>query len=74
MRREPNYNLEIYAGKHPPGPYNLSNAAADVLKRVASILNSGSNITMDNYFMSIPLFNEIKIYLPDNSSRDTTHK
>ncbi|KAJ8890766.1 hypothetical protein PR048_010275 [Dryococelus australis] len=53
-------NLEIYSGKQPDGLCKVDNAASSVLKFVAaSILNTGNNITMDNYFMSMPLAKEL---------------
>lgn len=49
-------NLEIYAGKQPDGPYKISNSGYDVVNRLASqIEGSRRNITMDNWFTSIPL-------------------
>nr|XP_022900753.1 piggyBac transposable element-derived protein 4-like [Onthophagus taurus] len=50
------YNMEIYAGQQPDGPYKLSNKPVDVVKRlVVPIHNSGRNVTIDNWFTSYDL-------------------
>jgi hypothetical protein len=48
-------NLEIYAGKQPEGPYQLSNSPADVVERISPISGSGRNVTVDNWFISVSL-------------------
>jgi hypothetical protein len=49
-------NLEIYAGRQPEGPYQLSNSPADAVERIISpISGSGRNVTLDNWFSSVPL-------------------
>ena len=48
-------NLEIYAGKQREGPYQLSNSPADVVERISPISGSGKNVTVDNWFTSVPL-------------------
>lgn len=51
-----NQNLEVYAGEKPEGPYKISNSPNDVVERVSSPLHGTCrNLTMDNWFMSIPL-------------------
>ncbi|XP_019891791.2 uncharacterized protein LOC109612283 [Musca domestica] len=48
--------LEIYCGQQPLGPYNLSNKAEAVVRRIIQHLqNSGRNITTDNWFKSYSL-------------------
>lgn len=54
------YKLEMYAGVQPDGPYFLSNKPADVVMRlVEDLKGTGRNITMDNWFSSIPLAFEL---------------
>lgn len=50
------YNLEIYPGKQPEGPFQISNKPVDVVKRLAEpIYTTGRNITADNWFTDIDL-------------------
>lgn len=54
------YNMEIYAGKQPDGPFMLNNSPTNVVKRlVGPIMGSGRNITMDNWFTSIDLAQDL---------------
>lgn len=46
----------IYAGKQPPGPFKVDNKPHQVVLRLTSpISGTGHNITMDNWFISVPL-------------------
>lgn len=55
-------NLEVYLGANP-GPYEVSNSAADVVKRMCTpIYNTGRNVTMDNWFTSL----DIVLYMLEN--------
>lgn len=52
--------LETYVGTQPPGPYNQSNAAKDiVIRMVEPVQNTNRNITADNWFTSFPLVSEL---------------
>ncbi|XP_050520588.1 piggyBac transposable element-derived protein 4-like [Daktulosphaira vitifoliae] len=49
-------NFEVYCGKQRPGPYDVSNKPYDIVQRLSqNIQHSNRNITMDNYYTSIPL-------------------
>jgi hypothetical protein len=53
-------NLEIYAGKQPDGPHQVSNSPKDVVLRLTDcVANSGRNITTDNWFTSYELAKEL---------------
>lgn len=53
-------NLEIYAGSQPEGPFKIDNSAKSVVDRlVQPISNSNRNVTVDNWFCSIPLCTEL---------------
>lgn len=46
-------HLELYSGKQPTGPFELSNSTVDIVYRMCeSILGTGRNVTMDRRFTS----------------------
>lgn len=54
------YYMDIYAGKQPEGLFAVSNKCTDVVHRMISpIINTGRNLTVDNWFSDVPLMNEL---------------
>ena len=52
--------LEVYVGTQPNGTFSVDNSPGSVVKRmVQPILNTGRNITIDNWFSSVGLVNEL---------------
>lgn len=52
--------LEIYVGKQPEGPFYQDTSTNALVKRlIAPISGTGRNVTMDNWFTSIPLSKEL---------------
>lgn len=50
------FNLELYVGTQPEGPYKLKNTGEEiVLRLVEPVANSNRNITGDNWFTSLSL-------------------
>lgn len=53
-------NFEVYCGKQKPGPYDVSNKPCDIVQRLSKdIQRSNRNITMDNYYTSVPLADDL---------------
>lgn len=53
-------NLEIYAGKQPEGPFSFDNSTKTISMRlIQSIFNTGRNVTMDNWFTSVNLGDDL---------------
>lgn len=49
-------NMEVYVDTQLDGPYKCDNSSASIVKRmIAPISKTESNITMDNWYNSIPL-------------------
>jgi lipoate-protein ligase A len=49
-------NLEVYVGKQTHDPYQVSNSPDDVVERLCEpILDTGRNVTIDNWFTSYDL-------------------
>lgn len=54
--------MEICAEKQPKGPHRLPNDASSVGKRLISTIDKCErNVIMENYFLSIPLVNDLLI-------------
>jgi len=51
--------MEIYAGKQPDGPFSIDNSPKNVVHPLKSIRNTGRNVTIDNWFTSVPLADEL---------------
>ncbi|XP_055936820.1 piggyBac transposable element-derived protein 4-like [Argiope bruennichi] len=50
------YNMEIYAGQQPDGPYKTDNSSCEIAKRLlVPLYNSGRNVTTDNWYTSYEL-------------------
>lgn len=53
-------NMEIYAGTQPNGPFKVCNSTESVAKRlIQPISKTGRNVTMDNWYTSIPLVRDL---------------
>ena len=49
-------NLEVYCGKQPTGPYEVSNSPADIIEKLISHLKGTCrNLTTDNWYISYTL-------------------
>lgn len=54
------FNMEIYAGQQPDGPYKKDNSSCEIAKRLlAPLYKSGRNVTTDNWYTSYELANDL---------------
>lgn len=52
--------MEVYVGTQPDGPFKFENQPSSIVKRmITSISKTVRNITMNNWYTSIPLVNEL---------------
>lgn len=55
------FNMEVYVGKQPDGLFHVDNSSKEVFCRIIELISGiGRNVTMDNFFTSIPLCDELK--------------
>lgn len=55
------YNMEIYCGQQPEGPYKQNNSADSIVLRLSQpIFFTGRNITADNWFTSLKLMKDLE--------------
>ncbi|KAJ8952230.1 hypothetical protein NQ314_007578, partial [Rhamnusium bicolor] len=53
-------NLEVYVGQQPDGPCKVSNSPNYIVEGLCeSIKGSGRNLTIDNWFTSVPLVEKL---------------
>lgn len=53
-------NIKVYCELQPDGPYRVLNDSHSIVSRlVHPITNKGRNVTMDNWFVSIPLAQDL---------------
>ncbi|GBL83145.1 hypothetical protein AVEN_165356-1 [Araneus ventricosus] len=54
------WKMEVYTGQQPKGPFQLDNSPGSIVKCLMSPLyNSGRNLTVDNWYTSYPLSQEL---------------
>lgn len=54
------WNMEIYAGKQPDGPYKIDcSSKAIVMRLMTPLFNSGRNLTTDNWYTGYELAQEL---------------
>ncbi|KAG8176608.1 hypothetical protein JTE90_028590 [Oedothorax gibbosus] len=54
------WNMEIYPGCQPEGPYKTRNTASGIVKRLTTKLhNTGRNVTVDNWYTSYSLAEDL---------------
>lgn len=54
-------HIEVYVGEQPEGPFRKDNSGKSIVERLSEhIYESGRNITVDNWFTSLPLAKSLK--------------